>query len=66
VTGPASGDSPLSGENAYAAILQACRDAVAAAVATNSDQQASAGRWMTATEPEAPAGYPVGGSPDTL
>jgi hypothetical protein len=63
VTGPASGDSPLTSPEA---ILQACRDAVAAAVATNSDQQASAGRWMTASEPEAPAAYPVGGSPDTL
>jgi len=60
VTGPASGDSPLTSPEA---ILQACRDAVAAAVATNSDQQASAGRWMTASEPEAPAAYPVAAAP---
>jgi len=48
------------------AILQACRDAVAAAVVVGAEQQASAGRWMTASEPEAPAANPVGGDPGTL
>jgi hypothetical protein len=44
----------------------ACVDAVQQAVATNEMQQAAAAAWMTASEPEVPAAYPVGGSPDSL
>jgi len=61
VSGPSGGDSPLTSPEA---ILAACRDAVAAAVTVNTEQQGSAGRWMTASQ--AATANPVGGSPDTL
>jgi hypothetical protein len=63
MTGPSGGDSPLT---SYEATVQAARDAVAAAVATAAEQQRQVQVWMDASEPEAPAAYPVGGSPDTL
>jgi hypothetical protein len=61
--GPTGGDGALTSPEA---ILAACADAVAAAVATNAAQQQEAAAWMTASEPAAPAANPVGGSPDTL
>jgi len=49
MTGPSGGDSPLTSPEA---VLQACRDAVAAAVTVNTVQQAEAGQWLDGGLPE--------------
>jgi hypothetical protein len=57
-----SGNSPLSGEGAYDAIVQAARDAVQAAISSNNAQRVQAGQWFTAGLPEDPQAHPVGDS----
>ena len=56
MTGPQAGDGTLTSPEA---ILQACKDAVAAAVTVGEAQQAAAAAWMSASEPEA-GGEPGG------
>jgi len=46
--------------------VAAAAAAVRAAIATKAAQQASAQVWMDASEPEAPAAYPVAATSDPL
>ena len=55
-----SGDSPLSGPDAYAASVAQAAAAVAAAIASNDTQQGQARQWFERRLPEDPAAHEPG------